>query len=187
MGAQRLLRQTLFHVNRHADTTQTILALALRAALLLALFGAGWSIYRRLPEDTSGIFDSGAQATETRLRIVLRRAPDEETRALEEDVPVQLYSINLAATQREYLTERRAGVSLQDFMTRRMQGRPVVEARLDESGQATVTVASGTWWVHATRAGQMEEVTRRLRVNVAGRQQTVELTSDNAYTRAKKF
>jgi hypothetical protein len=61
-----------------------------------------------------------------------------------------------------------------------------VRARLDERGQAIVSVRPGRWWIHALLSGS-QNVEWRLPVNVAGRQQTIELTSGNIYARTKSF
>lgn len=161
-----------------------LLAVALRFALVVALFAAGWSIYRRLPRDVSTVLGGAEQSRTTRVRIVLQRTVSDSV--LKNAVPVQLYSINMAAAQREFLAERHAGMRLEDFITRRMKGRPVIEGQLDERGEVTLAVPPGTWWIHATRPGE-QELIWRLRVHIAGHEQTVELTPDNAYTRAKKF
>ncbi len=161
-------------------------AAALRVALILALFGAGWSIYRRLPGGERALFGGGEQSGETLLHIVLRTAPNEQGPPPRREIPVQLYSIDLAAAQREFFSERRAGVRPEDFIARRMGGRPPIAARLDETGQTTVAVPSGKWWIHATLPGA-QDVSWRLPVNIKGRQQTIELTPENAYTRTKSF
>ena len=155
----------------------------LRAGLLVALVGAGWRIYQRLPVDET---DAGRAnyARPTTLHIVLRAAP--EGGAQHAQVDVRLFSVDVAAVQREYTSERRPGVRFEDFLKRRMQGRAPVSARLDDAGQAFVAVPPGRWWIHATLAGA-EEIIWRLPVNVAGREQTVELTPDNAYMRTKSF
>ncbi len=72
---------------------------------------------------------------------------------------------------------------------RRMGERQPLAAELDERGETTLAVPPGKWWVHATLSerGGAEEVTWRLPVNVSGREATVELTPENAYTRAKSF
>jgi hypothetical protein len=67
-----------------------------------------------------------------------------------------------------------------------MAGREPVAAEFDERGEAVVVVPQGRWWIHATLDGP-EELTWRLPVNVSGREKTVELGIDNAYTRAKSF
>ncbi|MCA1615631.1 MAG: hypothetical protein LC800_16325 [Acidobacteria bacterium] len=125
----------------------------------------------------------GASAAgETALRIVLRR----EGAAAAGEVPVQLYSIDVAAARREFEDERRYGQRFEDFVARRMGARRPVSARLDAGGQALVTVPHGRWWVHATLPGEAE-LTWRLPVNVSGREQTVELNGANAFTRTKSF
>jgi hypothetical protein len=67
-----------------------------------------------------------------------------------------------------------------------MRGRTPLEAQLNEQGQATVSVAPGRWWLHAVLVGQ-QNVEWRLPINVYGRRQTIQLTSENAYARTKTF
>ena len=102
------------------------------------------------------------------------------------NIPVKLYPIDPSAVQREYLSERRPGVSSRDFLAQRMSGKSMVEAQLDERGQATVMVTPGKWWVYAVLSGA-HSVEWRLPVNVAGIKQTIQLTPDNAYARMKSF
>ena len=166
------------------------LVAGLRVALVLALFGAGWLIYRRLPHDDRAPTDSlGAsrQTRDTLLRIIIPRgdAAGQNPDALAA-TPVQLYSIDVAAAQREFFDERRPGQRFEDFMVRRMGARQPIMTQLDAQGQTIVYVPPGRWWIHATQTGA-QEVSWRLPVNVAGREQTVELTYANAYMRTKKF
>jgi hypothetical protein len=67
-----------------------------------------------------------------------------------------------------------------------MGDRQPLSVELDDRGEATVAVPPGKWWVHATVNGALE-FTWRLPVNVAGREQTVELTEANAFTKTKSF
>jgi hypothetical protein len=158
-----------------------LLVNALRVALVAALFGAVWTIYRRLPQDA----DAGSSASrQTTLRIILRRDALGDTQIA--DTPVELYSVDVAAARREFEDERRYGQRFEDFVTRRMGARQPVSTKLDRDGEAFVSLAPGRWWVHATLAGA-DELSWRLPVNVAGREQTIELTPDNAYTRTKSF
>ncbi|MDQ3908466.1 MAG: hypothetical protein M3268_08990 [Acidobacteriota bacterium] len=166
---------------RTHDPKRTLVVGVLRVALVAALFGAVWTIYRRLPQDEA---DPARSSRQTTLRIVVRR--DALGDAAVADTPVQLFSVDVAAARREFEDERRYGQRFEDFVTRKMSARPPVSARLDRDGEAVVTVAPGRWWVHATLAGA-DELTWRLPVNVAGREQTVELTPENAYTRARSF
>ena len=160
-----------------------MLALLLRACLLIALIGAGWHIYHRLPVEDSNV-NGGGQVHATNLHIVLRRPEDMD--AVHADIGVELYSVDTSAVWREFQSERRPGVRFNDFLNSRMQGRPPLAAQFDATGQAYLAVPPGRWWIHATLNGA-EEITWRLPVNVAGREQTVELTPDNAYMRAKSF
>ncbi len=154
----------------------------LRVALLIALVGAGWRIYQRLPASDTGAGNDPARPTT--LHIVLRGASDDG--GARADVDVRLFAVDVAAAEREFISEHRPGVRFNDFLVRRMQGRAPVAAHLDATGQAFVSVAPGRWWIHAALTGA-EEITWRLPVNVTGREQTIELTPDNVYTRTKSF
>jgi hypothetical protein len=154
----------------------------LRLALLLALVGAGWSIYRNLPPDDSVASATGSESTA--LFIQLLPSPDDPGASL--SVAVELYPVDIAAVRREYASEPRPGLRFDDFLKRRMRGRTPVETHLDQQGQATVIVAPGKWWIHAMLAGQYS-VEWRLPVNVYGRRQAVQLTPENAYARTKTF
>lgn len=156
----------------------------MRFALVIALFGAGWSIYRRLPEGESVPFGSAGQQHATTLQITLRRPPNDQTAVTE--AAVQLYSIDIESAQREYASERRAGMRFGEFLMRRMGKRQPIVGRFDERGQIVMSVPPGKWWVHATLSGE-QEITWRLPINVSGRERIVELTPENAYTRAKSF
>ncbi len=163
----------------------------LRGALVGALALAGWRLYRQLPVDDSGAnaAASARAARPTMLHIVMRSAGgngDEETAAQTVGVPVQLYAVDVAAAQREFISERRPGMRFEDFVARRAQGRTSISTRLDREGRATIAVPPGRWWIYATLDGA-QDIHWRLPVNVAGREQTAELTPDNAYARSKSF
>lgn len=161
-----------------------VAALVARAALVLALAGGVWSVYRGLPEGEAGAL-GGMQAAATNLRVVLRR---ESIRfpLTGGRVPVQLYPINLATVRSEFESEHRPGVRFEEFLLRQMGSRQPVKGELDERGEAVVAVPPGRWWIHAVVSGE-QELAWRLPVNVTGRDLTVELTYDNAYLRAKRF
>ncbi len=168
-------------VNSTRASEYSRLSSLLRVALVAGLFAAAWSVYRSLPPG-GGTGESDGQDGATALRIVLRRPPD----AAANKVPVQLYSINMTAARSEFDSEKRPGVRFEDFAMRLMGERRPVAAELDERGEAVVVVTPGRWWVHATLEGA-RELTWRLPVNASGREKTVELTPENAYTRAKRF
>ena len=162
--------------------TYNLVTGVLRVALLAALIGAGWNIYQRLPG--GGLETTPDVASKTTLLIVLRPSVRDPEATV--NIPVQLYPVDLSAVQREYGFEPRPGVRFEDFLNERMQGRTPVKARLDERGQATVTLSPGRWWIHALLSGS-QNVEWRLPVNVGGRQQTVELNPGNVYARTKSF
>ena len=181
--------------------THRWLVACLRVALVIALAGAGWLVYRRLPPDDAAAphgLGSAGQTRDTLLRIVVLPRPgvvgdgvggsDGQNPAAvpAAATPVQLYSIDVAAAQREFLDERRPGQRFEDFIVRRMGARQPIRTQLDGNGQTIVYVPPGRWWIHAAQGGA-QEVIWRLPVNVAGREQTVELTAANAYMRTKRF
>src|SRR3712207_3651632 len=104
----------------------------MRFALLLALIGAGWSAYRRLPVDEYGSVGAGDAASATALYIQLLPSPADAVSSL--SVPVELYPVDIAAVRREYASEPRPGVRFDDFLKGRMRGRTPLEAQLDTQG-----------------------------------------------------
>lgn len=157
----------------------------MRVALLLALVGAGWSMYRRLPanEYAAGGADDATNATV--LYIQLLPSPEDAVASL--SVPVELYPVDIASVRQEYRSEYRPGVRFDDFLKQRMRGRTPLEAHLNQQGQATISVKPGKWWIHAVLAGGPHNVEWRLPVTIYGRRQTIQLTSENAYARTKTF
>ena len=164
-----------------------LLTVALRVALLTLLVAAGWSIYTGLPVGPSPSEAGGegaARAGETHARIVLRPPPEETSTPV--DIPVEMYQTDISAVWREYSSEPRPGIRFEDFLARHLKGRPSVMTRLDQRGQATVTLAPGRWLLRALLSGQ-ENVEWRLPVNISGPGQTIELTPENSYARTKSF
>lgn len=157
---------------------RTVVILVLRVALLVALAGAGWLIYRQLPASTSGAIQD---TKTTNLQIVLQ---PENGSAL--DVQVSLYPVNVVAVRHEFFSEPRAGKRWDDFLKERMKGRSPVTVKLDKQGNGSAVLAPGSWWLHAKVKGE-EEIEWRLTVTVIGAKQVIELTSQNAYTRSRVF
>jgi hypothetical protein len=147
-----------------------------------ALFIAGWLVYSKLPHESAN--DRLATDNETTLQIVLRPPVDNGTGAL--DIAVKLYPIDIVAARHEYFTERRPGKRFDDFLNERMKGRAPVVAKLDKQGQTSVVVTPGSWWLHAQLSGE-ENLEWRVPLTVAGRKQTVEINSQNVYTRTRSF
>jgi len=162
-------------------------AIILRVALVAALAASVWFVYRRLPQDERTLAGAAAEeaSAPTVLHIRLRRA-EVGFPVSAEKIPVQLYPINMTAARNEFDSERRPGQRFEEFATRLMGERQPLSAELDARGEAVVAVPPGKWWVHASVEGE-RELTWRLPVNVSGREKTIELTPENAYTRAKKF
>jgi hypothetical protein len=173
-------------MNNAHGFTRNLLAALLRVALVAALFAAAWGVYRHLPRDDAGAVGvRDEQHGATLVRIRLRRA-EVGFPVSTQKISVQLYPINMTAARDEFDSEHRPGQRFEEFAARQMGERQPLSAELDERGEATVAVPPGKWWVHAAVSGD-RELTWRLPVEVAGREKTVELTPENAYTRAKKF
>ena len=171
-------------MNRTEGFASTATAFVLRLLLLSALVWAGWSVYRRLPEDDA-FNRAGAAPEATMLRVRLRRVPNSPATAARK-TPVQLYPIDVESVQHEYDSARRPGTRFAEFMARRMGNLKPITGELNEQGEAVLAVPPGEWWVHAT-VNDTEELTWRLPVNVSGREKTIELNPDNIYMKARSF
>lgn len=153
---------------------------ALQAVMILLLVGAGWLIYRQLPESGARVESS----ERTTLQIFIKQTPESVGPSL--DVAVSLYPVDIIAVRHEFFTETRPGKRFEDFLKERMKGRSPVNARLDKQGYGSVLLPAGSWWLHATLSGD-EQLEWRLPVTVTGTKQIIELTPQNAYTRSKTF
>ena len=162
------------------STLHRLTILALQAGLIFVLVGAGWVIYRRLPEGAA----QTESAQRTTLQILIKQTPDSVGQSL--DVAVSLYPVDIIAVRHEFFTETRPGKRFEDFLKERMKGRSPVNARLDKQGSGSVSLPPGSWWLHATLSGD-EQLEWRLPVTVTGTKQVIELTPQNAYTRSKTF
>ena len=160
----------------------SLLTLFLRGALVVALVTSGWLIYSKLPPQDSA--RSEATNAQTTLQILLRPPAGNGLDTL--DIPVELYPVDIVAARHEYFTERRAGKRFDEYLSERMKDRAPVSTKLDKQGQASVAVSPGSWWLHAQFSGE-ENLEWRLRLDVAGAKQSVELTTQNIYTRTRSF
>jgi hypothetical protein len=159
-----------------------LLVIVLRLGLVVALFGAGWLVFRTLPQSADSAVEP--RSSNTTLQIFLRGNQAIAAAAL--NVPIEVSPVDIAAVRNEFFTERRAGERFDEFRKQRMKGRSSVSARFDAQGQATVILSPGNWWIYATLPGD-EELEWRLPISVGGTRQVVELTPQNAYTRSKSF
>ena len=171
--------------NRRDGFAHGVITGILRVALVLALVWLVWSLYTHLPKDSSAS-GAGAKGAASQTALQIRLRPSVEDAGAPLDVPVELMPVDVSAVQREYLSEPTGGVRFEEFLRRHMEGRKSIKANLDKSGQATVMVAPGRWWIHTALSGT-DNIEWRLPVNVGGQQQTVELKPENAYTRARSF
>lgn len=159
-----------------------LLAILLRAALIVALAGAGWLVYRHSPNTGPSI--SPNSSGQTTLEIVLLPAPGMETAP--RDIAVEISPLDIVAVRHEFYVEPRPGQRFDDFVKERMKGRSSIQTRLDKDGRASLNIPPGNWWIHAVLSHD-EDLEWRLQVTVTGGTQTVELTPQNAYTRSKSF
>ena len=162
--------------------TYHFLAIVLRAALIIAIVGAGWLVYKELPND--GASNAATGSGQTTVEIVLRPSSDMEAAAL--DIPIEISPVDLVSVKQEYQAEPHTGKRFEEFRNERMQGRSLITTRLNQQGQASATIPPGNWWVHAILSGD-ENLEWRLPVTITGYKQTIELTPQNAYTRSKSF
>jgi len=157
---------------------QSILAIA----LLSTLVWAGWRVYRTLPPAYGAASETLRSGAQQDLTIIFRAA------VAAGDTRVNLYPIDFSATEREFLMNARPGKTLEDFLARRLQNVEPVNVSIDASGQAVARVSEGNWWMHATSAlTNGESMEWRVPLTISRNPQTIELSSDNAYERTKKF
>ena len=163
----------------------TVIRLFLGAALVGSLFGAGWNVYRRLPEDGSWVRTEAYDAkADSEMTIILRSG----SAATPVNTRIELYPIDFAAAQRDFSAAIRPGKTFDDFLAQRMKGLVPVRAQLDGNGRAVAKLSEGNWWIRATATlTSGEKIEWRLPVKVFGRGQTIELAAENAYERTKKF
>ena len=159
-----------------------LLALTLRVALIIALAGAGWMVYKRLPNNGPG--SSSTTYDQTTVQILLQPPSDMGNNA--RDIPIEISPVDIVAVRHEFFVEPRAGQRFDEFLHQRMNGRNLINARLDSQGRTSIAVPRGDWWIHAILSGE-EDLEWRLHISITGGKQTVELTPQNAYTRSKSF
>jgi hypothetical protein len=164
-----------------------IFVYAVRAALVLGISGAVWSVYRHLPDRVSeGDATTSTSATQTTLlRVVLRGASDEAAKRA--NVEVELYPVDVAQAQSAFeRLGKRANLRFKDFLKNYMGNKKMVTAKTDARGEAVLNVPPGDWWIQAT-VGGAETLSWRIPVQISDREQTIELTNENAYTRERNY
>ncbi|SRR5258707_3806852 len=163
-----------------------IVKIILGVALVGGIFGAGWNVYQRLPGDGAAPMNFAAtdSRAETQLTVMLRGDITGATM----DSPIEIYPFDLVAAQREFQATPHLAKQFDDFLLRRMHGITPVKATTDNAGRAVANLSEGNWWLRATAVlSGGETIEWRLPINIAGREQTLELTMENAYERTKKF
>ena len=159
-----------------------LIQIILAIALLGTLVGAGRRIYRTLPAAYGAAADTPRSGAQQDLTIIFRAAVSAG------GTRINLYPIDFSATERDYLMNARPGKTLEDFLARRLQNVEPVNVSVDASGHAVARVSEGAWWMHATSAlTNGESMEWRVPLTISRNPQTIELSSDNAYERTKKF
>lgn len=166
----------------------TIIKSILGAALIGALFLAGWNVYRQLPADGSWARPEATEANNPNansdVTIVLRS----DSPATPVNTRIEVYPIDFAAAKRDFSAAVRPGKTFDDFLAQRMKGLAPVRAQLDGNGRAVAKLSEGNWWIRATATlTSGERIEWRLPIRVSGRGQAIELTAENAYERTKTF
>jgi hypothetical protein len=162
----------------------TIIRILLGIALVAALFAAGWNVYRRLPDGSVARPETYNVNADSELTVILQG----ESIATSVNTQVEFYPIDFVSMQRDFFSNVRPGKTFDDFLAQRMKGLVPVRAPLDNKGRALVKLSEGNWWLRAaTTLTSGEKIEWRLPINVSGRAQTIELTTENAYERTKKF
>ena len=163
----------------------TTIKIILGALLVAALFAAGWNVYRRLPADGSVTRPETYNANANSELTVIFQG---ESIARAVNTQIEFYPIDFVSMQRDFFSVVRPGKSFDEFLAQRMKGLVPVRAPLDDKGRAVAKLSEGNWWLRAATAlNSGEKIEWRLPINVSGRSQTIELTTENAYERTKKF
>src|ERR1051326_8253111 len=115
-----------------------ILKILLAIALLGALFFAGLLIYRRLPNEA---MTSRVEGPPSQVTIVLNNP------AIADSTKLEIYPMDFAATQREFLINGRPGKSFEEFLAARLKTLSPTRARFDQNGRAFAQLAAGPWWL----------------------------------------
>jgi len=159
-----------------------VLQIILGVALLASLVLAGARIYRRLPATSAELNQTVPGGVPRDLTIIFNAAVSLS------EARVRLYPIDFPATERDYLTTRRSGKSLEDFLAMRLKNVTAVNVEIDSSGRGVARITEGNWWMHAVSArANGESMEWRLPLTIGQRPQTIELSLENAYERSKKF
>lgn len=174
-----------------SNTTQSessfqllVLRVLLAMALIGALVFAGWRIYRRLPAESPNqtVFADGRARQALRL-VVRNRIAGATLRS-----PLEFFHFNLAAARREYEASPRLARQFDDFLMRRMHDVTPVKAEVNSDGYAVAQLWAGDWWLRAHAISNSgEEIEWRLPVALNNRDQSLDLSFENAYERTKKF
>jgi hypothetical protein len=154
----------------------------LQAALVLGVIAPfWWQLWRLPPGRSTGVEPAAA---ETLLTVRVRIGVTD--RATLQNLPVELYPIDVSSVYDEFAEKHPHGVSFQDFLQRKLNGGETIKIKLDETGGAALMVPQGRWWLYATMGGPVS-VQWRLPLNVSGRRQSVDLTTANEYMRSESF
>ena len=162
-----------------------IIRVLLATALISGLLLAGSSVYRQLPADVdSNRLTMMRDAAASGSRLMVRKTITNATL----HSPLEFYHFNLAAAQREFDQSPKLARQFDDFLVRRMHDVTPLRANVNSDGLATAQLTTGDWWLRATATlDSGEEIEWRLPFTMGDRDQTIDLSLENAYERRKKF
>lgn len=163
---------------------QLALRVVLAAALIGSLLFTGWRIYRRLPAEPTNATVFADGRAQPALRLVVRNRVDGATLRS----PLEFFHFNLAAARREFEESPKLARQFDDFLVRRMHNVKPVKAEVNGDGYAVAQLWAGDWWLRATATlNSGEEIEWRVPVALSDRDQSLDLSFENAYERTKKF
>ena len=163
---------------------QKVLRVLLAVALIGSLLFTGWRIHRRLPAEPTNptVFADGR--AQPALRLVVRNTVAGSTLRS----PLEFFHFNLAAARREFEQSPKLARQFDDFLIRRMHNVTPVKAEVNGDGYAVAQLWAGDWWLRATATlNSGEEIEWRVPVALSDRDQSLDLSFENAYERTKKF
>ena len=164
----------------------TLLRIILALALLGSLIFAGARIYRRLPAEARS--PAPEVVNEGQVKRLLTVSISNSLPNATLNSPIEIYPFDLVAARREFEASPRLAKQFDDFLVRRMHDISPLKANTHSRGDAVAVLNEGDWWLHAFASLDTgETIEWRLPVVIKDRNETIELSRENAYERTKKF
>ena len=163
-----------------------LIRILLAVALIGGLFIAGRRVYHSLPDDArtaaSVVVNEGV--AKRLLKVQISNSLPYATL----NSPIEIYPFDLVAARREFEASPQLAKQFDDFLARRMHDVVPLRANTYDRGEAVAVLNKGEWWLHAFALLETgETIEWRMPVAIKDRDETIELSLDNAYERTKKF